>query len=667
MSKFYKKNHTLSFHYSTLQDKSQWFLRKMRLIGGILVVFGVILGQFGGANVKNVVATSHDAIASRDNYVSQNVNNFKFSDFSADYYLYQAEDGTSRLRVIEQFVAEFPSYDQNHGIIRVIPFTNQDGQNLTMESDSELKIRIKHNGMPEEPYDVSADDGYFKVTIKEPNAYVHGTQYYELEYEFRNVITEFADFQELYWDTNGNDWSQRFDKVTARLHIEDEDFAKLFDDKTSCYVGSFGATGQSRCEIRRTGEGYEFIAKDLGIGENLTFAVDFEPNTFTIPEPTKDYRYIIALIVQLAILAIVIALIIYNRSKVSDKRKFYRDYFIKPEYQPAKGFSVAEMSENYMSNTSDSTAMVATLIEMAVQGKVELVKLPDSKRKEEWKVHVKNTKDLTTWEINALQVLSGKEVDVRAGDEINIVKHTGTSKLLKLAQRFGNFVEKALKSKGLFEKDVKKDGGMLAVFGALWFIVGICALAILSDFETSYTVLVGGNALMIVNGFLCILVFVLCCGVGSLNEPYNKRTKLGLEYSRYMDGLKLYIKMAEADRLKFLQSVEGVDTSNEGIVKLYEKLLPYAIVFGLEKSWSKEMGHYYELSDVTAPTWYTSNSGFDALLFSSMLSSVTSSTKTSVDSGYSYSSSSGSSSSFSGGGGGGFSGGGGGGGGGGGC
>ena len=83
--------------------------------------------------------------------------------------------------------------------------------------------------------------------------------------------------------------------------------------------------------------------------------------------------------------------------------------------------------------------------------------------------------------------------------------------------------------------------------------------------------------------------------------------------------------MAEADRLKFLQSVDGADTTNEGIVKLYETLLPYAIIFGQEKSWLKSLDQYYKLvdeKDMALPVWYAfSNSSFHSLN-SSISSSV---------------------------------------------
>jgi uncharacterized membrane protein YgcG len=143
------------------------------------------------------------------------------------------------------------------------------------------------------------------------------------------------------------------------------------------------------------------------------------------------------------------------------------------------------------------------------------------------------------------------------------------------------------------------------------------------------------------------------------SEKYSKRTEKGLEVSRQLEGLKMYIKMAEADRIAYLQSVPGADTSPEGIVKLYEKLLPYAIFFGVEKTWLKEMNNYCELNHLNSTSMNLNVS--DVMLMNSFIRTIPQTTNFS-----SYgSSTSSSSSSHSGGGGGGFSGGGGGGGGGG--
>jgi len=105
------------------------------------------------------------------------------------------------------------------------------------------------------------------------------------------------------------------------------------------------------------------------------------------------------------------------------------------------------------------------------------------------------------------------------------------------------------------------------------------------------------------------------------------------------------------------EKVGGVSKeSPEKLVKLYEKVLPYAILFGQEKEWGAQLGRYYE-SLQQQPDWYAgnSNAAFTAVAMSSALSSFNTAT--------SYTSAS--SSSGGGSGGGGSSGGGGGGGGGG--
>jgi uncharacterized membrane protein YgcG len=139
-------------------------------------------------------------------------------------------------------------------------------------------------------------------------------------------------------------------------------------------------------------------------------------------------------------------------------------------------------------------------------------------------------------------------------------------------------------------------------------------------------------------------------------------TDEGLALRRYLLGLKMYISVAEEERLKMLQSPEGAEKSGVNandpgqMVKLYERVLPYAILFGQEKEWNQRLGQLYE-SAHTTPDWYSGASlmAFNAAAFTSSMNSLT----TSI-------SSSGASSSSSGGsGGGGFSGGGGGGGGGG--
>ncbi len=656
----------LSSHCSTLYRFCQYFI-------AILTVFTSIF----------LAATPVSATTYSSPYSS--VNNFYFDDFTANYYLYRAEDGTSRMMVVEELTAVFPDTNQNHGFTRVIPFTNNNGKNLTMESDDTIYIDVQRNGV-EEPVDkVELGNGYFTVYIGDADTYVHGEQHYTLTYEFRNLIRDFDGWQELYWDTNGNDWSQRFNHLSAYVYL-DESIAKQFTGDTACYVGRFGDSGQNRCQTstfqedvdladgRKSLGGVKFSTDRLAAGENLTFDLKFQPGTFAAPPQKFDHR-LIACTVAAAILGSgLIILIILCLRQTSENHRYYKSLFVKPEYTVPEGFTVAEMAANYIGKGAGGNRKVATLLDLAVQHKIELVKTEKDgafgKKKTQWMVRIK-TDTLNKQQATVLKILAGSVTPLRKGQEIYIKTHTSTPGLVALGAEFDEYVETALKAKGLAVDKNQNDNhqskkspnfaSILIISSVLWMIAWVFIFAWIFSDAPSYVTIVGEDILPPILITLVVALFFISVFIGVKNAKFATHTQKGLEYSRYLDGLRTYMKMAEAERLQFLQSVKGADTSHQGIVKLYEKLLPYAAIFKLEKSWLDELGKYYEFDDVGAPTWYMGVGVFSAREFASAMNAVSSSASSSIN----YSTSSGSSSSSSGFGGGGFSGGGGGGGGGG--
>lgn len=62
-------------------------------------------------------------------------------------------------------------------------------------------------------------------------------------------------------------------------------------------------------------------------------------------------------------------------------------------------------------------------------------------------------------------------------------------------------------------------------------------------------------------------------------------------------GLHDYIAWAEADRLSFHQSPTGAAVralDGTAMLQLHERLLPHAVLFGLEKQWMRELGVRYD-------------------------------------------------------------------------
>ncbi|MBQ9484722.1 DUF2207 domain-containing protein [Candidatus Saccharibacteria bacterium] len=617
----------------------------------ISLIFGALL-----LNTANVLAASTE--------------NFYFDDFTADYYLSIDEEGISHLKVVENFTAVFPDYNQNKGMCRKIPFTNQGGVNVTLSELTRANIVVKRNGATEPIYSIEKNADNFGVCTG-TEEYVTGRQIYTFEYEFERVVTDFVKYQELYWDTNGNGWFQKFNKVTARVHLVDG-VKDMADGEKWCYVGSYGESGKDRCFIQELEDGWQFSAKDLDRYENLTFDIQLKPGSFVVPAPKKNY-FLCVIVVIVVILSGLLLMLPYKKyKKESEKRKFYKDYFIKPEYQPHSEFNVAEMTAIYIGNDKKDSK-IGVLLEMIVKKQITIIRSPEDKK--QWIIKVEKLDEISKAGEILLKILHAGD-ELSNGMEIEVKKHKATSTLERIGRSYYTWIAKNIKEKNLatskYSTYGNNNGGGVgsAIVSAVSMGFFSFAFAIMFTEEvedvTTAGILVLKDSFPLIITIIVGLATFIASMLSSNTKQYAVRTMKGLEMSRYMDGLKMYIKMAEADRIKMLQSVEGADTSANGVVHLYEKLLPYAAVFGLEKSWLKEMEKYYQVVEAEDSVLRQNNLTMTDVLTISNL------TNRYINQSVSYSSGSGSisggggfSSGFSGGGGGGFSGGGGGGGGGG--
>ncbi|MBR2803344.1 DUF2207 domain-containing protein [Candidatus Saccharibacteria bacterium] len=626
----------------------------MRLAGKL---GAVILGVWGLA----FVLVTGDGVAS-----AASVDNFYFSDFTADYYLTRDVEGISHLKVREMLTAEFPTYNQNKGICRKIPTTNNGGKNVTMTHLGKTDITLLRNGKPEPIYSIEKYANHFEVCTGNDD-YVKGTQIYTLEYEFEKVVTDFEKYQELYWDTNGNGWYQRFDKLTARVHFADEATREAYDGKKWCYVGAYGQSGQERCAITEIEDGLQFTTTALKTSENLTFDVQFKPGSFVVPEPETDYRPVLFLVGMVIVYIVLFLLFPFRKFMAAkEKRQYYKGMFIKPEYQPSKEYGLAEMAENYIGKKEGYRT--ALLLKMAIEKKITLKKQEKEGLfgKTSWTIIINDLAGVEKQEELLLRILKGGDM-LEAGDEFEVKSHKATPTLAGMSRRIDTTTTGQLKSDGLVESNYVAGGsyaGSAVVYAVSGVMVGGMVWAFLvlyvigTIFETGDGQLAG--SFFLIGGVISAIFVTAWMVLSGKTKIYEVHTMKGLKASRYMDGLKMYIEMAEAERMKLLQSVEGVDVSPEGIVRLYEKLLPYAAVFGLEDSWREEMEQYCRTVEIEPDYNLTM---YDMIAASRLMTNTVRSSSAYSSSG-SIGGGGGFSSGFSGGGGGGFSGGGGGGGGG---
>ena len=598
--------------------------------------------------------------------------NFYFDDFTADYYLSRDAEGISHLKVVENLTAIFPDYNQNKGICREIPFTNYGGVNVTLEKLDASNIKLLRNGESEPIYSIEKMNDYYRVCTG-TEEYVLGRQVYTFEYEFTKVVTDFQDYQELYWDTNGNGWWQKFNKVTARVHF-DSDILSAYTGESWCYVGSYGESGKERCKIKQTNDGAEFVAEDLTRYENLTFDMEIKPGTFMVPAPSRNYALVVLTILTLGLAVLCLMPTFKRFAKSRTLKHYYEDLFEKPEYQPHPKYDLAEMTELYFGKKKD--VRVGMILDLIVRRKISIIR-EDGLLKDKWKIRLNNLDGISMEETYLLEILNGGDLP-EVGEEFKLKTHKADSSLVSLGNKFEKGILTKLKSDGLVTKGYTLGinrgstfGNMilsLTIYVPMLMMIGVMIYGFLEDMlglRGFHGILVFEKGFIPTEAFIIVAAVMIGTIMNVSAKKYLYYQKVGLDAAKYMDGLQLYIRMAEADRLKFLQSVEGADVSVDGIVKLYEKLLPYAAIFGLEESWMKELKDYCKLEEVAEPDWLmTGITASQISSFSRSAAGVTRSSTTMSSSGGIAGGGS-SSSGFSGGGGGGFSGGGGGGGGGG--
>lgn len=565
-------------------------------------------------------------------------NNFVINSFDTNYYLQKSNKNVASMRVVEKIVATYPDYDQNHGIIRAIP-------NEYKDNDLNIKIQavVNEQGRPYQ-YSTSESNNNTVLKIGDPNTYVHGKTTYIISYLVSNFITFEGSHDEFYWDVNGDEWAQPIDKVSATIHVP-KSVGKLKETLKKCYEGAYGEQ-DSNCKIKISNsdnmQTVKVSASKLNPYQTLTFVLGFEKGTFQPDKLALIYKRIfMLLIIASALLPIFITLLVV----ILKWRKRGRDPkgrgVIVPQYIAPKDLDVI-LADVILNERLTTNAISAGIIELAISKfiiihEIKKDKLIGSKTEYELEL-IKKEYPHSAQLKEIIVMLFGSTSSI--GDKVNMSEKKNA--YYKDVQSLGKSTTSKASSEGYFAVDPSKAKTSFNTVAILMLVIGILVMF------TGIGIPLGIG--LIVSS---ILTFIA-------SNAMPARTIKGVEVRDCLLGLKEYIKLAEAERLKYLQSPKGVKQygnpkSTKSKVKLFEKLLPYAMLFGLEKDWAKEFEDIYN----QPPDWYQGNyRNFNAAYLASSLNSFSANSTSS----FSPPSSSGSSGFSSGGG---FSGGGGGGGGGG--
>ncbi len=566
-----------------------------------------------------------------------NVDDFTFDSFEAEYRLGRDDAGRATLTTTETIVARFPEFDQNRGIRRAIPASYQGRTtSLTVQSVTD------ETGAPRQ-YSVDASSSIVEVTAAVPEgSFVRGVQTYVITYTQLDVVDYFAntDAEEFFWNVNGTDWAQPFELVRGTLILEDGLEDALITDQLACYQGYSGS--RDPCEIGREGATITAEAGPLFPYQNVTMAVGFAPGTFTLFDDSilaSPWTWLQLLGVAVALAAAIWAIIL-RLTRFRDARG--RPVIV-AEYLPPKGMSLLDAA---ILTHRKPRAVASQLVDFAVRGVITIMEVDKGGlfSRQQWRLRLESASGVEGEERRLLGYFFGGGLVGGTEHTLKAQNTTLSTKIQKQLSRISNSIVK---------RGWRRSIPGRFSFGLTMLVIG----ATVVTFVGAVSVDDEGRAGLAT--FLFIVVAIVSFFIVGAALWRHPLTAEGAELADHLKGLDVYLELAEADRMRVLQSPEGaerepVDVNDSGErLKLYERLLPWAVLGKHEKEWAEVIGEFY--TEGQQPRWYSSSRSFSVGAFAAGVTSVSST----LSSSYSGSSSSGGS------GGGGSSGGGGGGGGGG--
>lgn len=505
------------------------------------------------------------------------------------------------IRVIEQIQYDF-GINFRHGIYRKVPMiiTNDNGDHLKMT------IRIvsvtDENGRAYQYTDTEEDDN-LNIKIGDPNNTITGSHWYTITYDVWGAYRYFSDHDELFWNSTGTEWTvpikEAKTEVTFGATIPQEQL------KGICFTGVQGSTEQS-CTIETYNNGVSFTTNGLGPSEGLTFSVAFPKGIVAVVEPVKVVsfwdavlgRFVKVVLIATAVFGAIFWYILYPLWLPLKWYLYGRDpdvgreataSFDPPKTKSGRKMTAAETG-TILDEKVDNRDIAALVVQLAQKGYLTIIEKKEKDFYLEKKKEYTSDKSLESFEKTFLEGLFKTKDSVRLKD----------AHLAKTVETVSDDIYTRLTNDGYFPSNPVHVRNFYAT------VMGFAAVTF--------------NLQLLLTGTLFGLHMA-------------RKTILGAEAAKMAKGLKNFLQ--SQDRQLNFQGKKQL---------LFEKLLPFAVAFGVEKNWIER----FKDIGLKEPDWYQGyySDGFQAAYFASSLSSSVGQMSTAATP---VSSSTGSSSGFSGG------------------
>ncbi len=469
---------------------------------------------------------------------------FTIKDYGVDMALHGKE---SYFEVIETINVDYT--EPQHGIIRKIPFKYK-------QDDKVKEVKIYDIEVDEHIHSVAESGQYLTIKIGSKETYVEGNQTYVIRYKVKKAWLFMEDHTEFYWNIIGDQWKTTIDSIHFTVKLDE--FLPMSEQDYVINTGARGMKNKDATIIYNAGVFSGSSTRRYEGYEGMTLAINLPKTYVTRPSAWEIWWEKYGLMSLGGVLFSIIASMFYVVW-----RKYGKDYQIirMVQFSPPKDITPAEAGV-IIDEKADNIDIIALIPYWAHKGHLQ-IKRTD---KDHELIRVKPlAEDVPAHERTVFSRLFAN------GDAVA---------LSSLQNEFSGTLQAA---KSSLRAHVDGMG--------IYYPVSMRAQII--------TYIVAGITVAL--AFLSFILFhniwisasLLLAGMIGFFFAYHmlKRNEKGVHLYQHVLGFQMFIKAAEKDKLETMLK-EDPD--------YFEKTLPYAMIFGYAKEWSKKFDGLL----LEPPSWY---------------------------------------------------------------
>ena len=527
------------------------------------------------------------------------------------------------LTVNEVIDYEFDN-DLKHGIYRDIPLRSQKSGTDIYKSHVKMNS-VKRNGEPEE---YTSDTSYEGVSYRvgSEDRYVDsGINKYEFNYTIYNAVFEKDGIYQVYFNPIGQFWNVPIESADVSISFENnEPVGENEIQQLEVYTGEYGETGKNYTIVQESGiiriKTNEVLEPRNGLSFRLNLKTDKISPTWL--DKLEVLYYADPLVVAGPIIILMLAIygfvtwFLFGRDPAGKA--------VIPEFNIPK--DISPMYAAYIKGVRDPK-------EMLTIGMLSLLS-KDYVTAEDKEGNGKNVKYRLVKDTERNPELSSEEkalLSVLSDDEKNIFKNE--QGLYDAAKKILGTLETRYNKKIYIDNNLFKYPFILGIIMVFIIGMGIQNIAgsiidgmgfiipIIIIFFSSLTIVLSilkrafsQNTLL---SMLIRLMVVMCLGIMTqmtgfiitviifimysiYSKLIGKYTNEGIRHKEYLEGMKMYIKTAEANQIMKFNDVDE-------LVGYFKGILPYAVALGVKNEAIKLMQKTIKLYNFDENTYYDIN------------------------------------------------------------